>query len=187
MIKSLLLSLTVMCCTTFGFSQSVISPLKFAQAQEFNINLNLKTTISQQAMGQAIDFNVDATGDHRFRVTNATDDNTTLHHDVNRLRFNFDGMGQKRSFDSNEETDMKGPFGPYAREILDKQYHIIIDPQGQTLMVMPESIAIKVEDPRIALINAMLKDVVEIALPPAKDEPGFFHPFANDSLKTGLT
>ena len=169
-----------------AFAQQVLSPLQFKQGQELNISLQVKTTISQQAMGQSIDFNVDATGDHRFAVTNATEENTTLHHDVTRLRFLFDGMGQKRSFDSKEEKDMNGPFGKYAQEILSKNYDMIIDPQGQTLMAIPEMITMTVEDPRLAIINTMLKDVVNIVYPPKKNEPGFFQVFPNEPLQPGL-
>jgi hypothetical protein len=168
------------------FSQTIHSPLKFNQGQTFYINLKVKTSISQQAMGQAIDFNVDAIGDHRFAVTNVTEDNTTLHHDVTRLRFLFDGMGQKRAFDSNEEKDMNGPFGKYAKDILGKKYDMVIDPQGQTLMVIPDKISLAETDARLAIINTMLKDVVSIIYPPKKEEPGFFQVFPNDSLATGL-
>ncbi len=173
-------------CFANGFSQQVYSPLQFQQGQQFDISLQVKSTISQQAMGQSIDFNVDATGDHRFVVTNSTEENTTLHHEVTRLRFLFDGMGQKRSFDSREEKDMNGPFGKYAKDILSKNYDMIIDPQGQTLMAVPEMITMTVEDPRLAIINTMLKDVVSIVYPPKKSEPGFFQVFPNEPLKTGL-
>ncbi len=171
----------------FLSAQSVKLPLKFGQGQKFDISTRLNSTISQQAMGQAIDFSVNATGDHHYTVTNATEDNTTLHHNVSRLRFSFDGMGQKRSFDSNEEKDMNGPFGGYAKEILGKRYDMIIDQQGQTLMAIPEKISIAETDARMAIINTMLKDVVSMVYPPKKDEPGFFQLFPDETVTPGLT
>lgn len=168
-------------------AQTGITSLKFEQGRKYDITLQVKSNIAQQAMGQAIDFSVDATGDHRYTVTNATADNTTLHHDVNRLRFVFDGMGQKRSFDSNDEDDMNGPFGKYAKEILSKSYDMIIDPQGQTLMAIPEKITIAETDARMAIIHRMLHDVVAMVYPPQKNAPGFFQLFPNEPLAVGLT
>src|SRR5688572_22281310 len=104
--RIILISILFLVLPSIILAQNVAPVLKFKQGQKYDINMEVKTSISQQAMGQAIDFRVDAIGDHGYIVTNATEDNTTLHHEVNRLRFTFDGMGQKRAFDSNEEKDM---------------------------------------------------------------------------------
>ena len=89
----------------FSFGQKVSSKPRFEQGQGLDIVLDLKTTIAQQAMGQAIDFAVNATGTHSYKVTNTNDDNSTLKHQVDRIVFSFDGMGQKRNFDSKQEKD----------------------------------------------------------------------------------
>lgn len=185
--KIKLLSIILVLGHQFVSAQNGKAALKFGQGQKFDISTRLNSTISQQAMGQAIDFSVNATGDHHYTVTNATDDNTTLHHNVSRLRFSFDGMGQKRTFDSNEEKDMNGPFGGYAKEILGKSYDMIIDPKGQTLMAIPEKISIAETDARMAIISTMLKDVVSMVYPPKKDEPGFFQLFPDEAVAPGLT
>jgi hypothetical protein len=176
------------CLYSLSVSGQETAPLiQFEQGKEYHFELQVKTKIAQQAMGQAIDFAVDATGNHRFTVTNATDENTTLHHDVQRLRFSFDGMGQQRAFDSNEEKDMNGPFGKYAQDILSKKYDMIIGPQGQTLMAIPATISLEEMDARLAIIHTMLKDVVSMIYPPGKDEPSAFQVFPPEPLKVGLT
>src|SRR5688572_25701647 len=83
--------------------QKVSGKLKFEQGQNLDVVMESNTTIAQLAMGQAIDFLVNATADHSYKITNTTEDNSTLHHQVKRIRFSFDGMGQKRNFDSKEE------------------------------------------------------------------------------------
>lgn len=157
-----------------SFSQKVSSKLKFEQGQQLEVTLQVKTTIAQQAMGQAIDFNVDATGNHTFKVTNTTEDNTTLNHAMQRVAFSFDGMGQKRNFDSNEEKDLNGPFGKPVKDMLEKKYDIVIDPAGKTLMVLPEKVEITSSDPRMAIISGMMKDVFKLVQPPAKGAASFF-------------
>ncbi|MFZ9386605.1 MAG: DUF6263 family protein [Chitinophagaceae bacterium] len=156
------------------FSQKVSSALRFGQGQVLQVSLQVNTTISQQAMGQAIDFTVDATGDHHYKVTNSTDDNSTLSHVIERVRFSFDGMGQKRKFDSGEEKDMNGPFGKPVKELLEKKYDMVVDPAGKTLMTLPEKIELGAGDSRMAIIRNMLKDVFGLAEPPPKGRASFF-------------
>lgn len=156
------------------YSQKVISKLQFDQGQVLQVTLQLKTTIAQQAMGQAIDFTVDATGDHSYTVTNSTEDNNTINHGVQRVRFTFDGMGQKRNFDSNEEKDMNGPFGKPVKELLEKKYDMVIDPAGKTLLSIPEKVELTGGDSRMAIISNMMKDIFNLVQPPKKGGASFF-------------
>ncbi len=155
-------------------SQNISGKLQFTQGQSLSVNLETKTTSSQQAMGQSIDFNVNATGTHSYKVTNTTDDNSTLHHQVQRITFSFDGMGQKKSFDSNEEKDLNGPFGKPVKDMLTKTYDIIIDSNGKVLMALPDKVELAAGDSRMAIITSMLKDVMDIVHPPQKGKASFF-------------
>ena len=153
--------------------QKVSGKLKFDQGQTLEITMKVKTTIAQQAMGQAIDFNVDAAGTHSYKVTNTTEDNSTLHHKVQHITFTFDGMGQKRSFDSKAEKDLNGQFGKPVKDILEKKYDIIIDSTGKTLMAVPEKIQLSETDSRMAIVTSMLKDLLDLVQPPQKGKPVF--------------
>lgn len=157
-----------------SFSQKVSSKLKFEQGQVFEISLQMKTTVAQQAMGQAIDFTVDATGNHVYKVTNTTDENSTLNHAVQRVLFTFDGMGQKRNFDSNNEKDLSGQFGKPVKELLEKKYDMVIDAGGKTLMVLPEKVELSQNDPRMQIITNMMKEVFNLVHPPKKGTASFF-------------
>ena len=77
------------------------------QAPEENIEIEIKSLVTQQAGGQAIDFTVNGSALHNYKVTNTTKDNTTLQHKTNKIEFNFDGMGQKRSFNSDSNLDIR--------------------------------------------------------------------------------
>ncbi|MEO6612124.1 MAG: DUF6263 family protein [Chitinophagaceae bacterium] len=167
--------------------QKIAGKLKFEQGQSVEINMQVKTTIVQQAMGQAIDFTVDASGNHSYKVTNATEDNCTLHHQVQHVTFAFDGMGMKKSFNSSEEKDMNGQFGKPIRELLDKKYDIIIDPSGKTLMAVPEKIQLSEGDSRMALITGMLRDVLDLVQPPAKGGASFFKVLPDNEVGKGDT
>jgi hypothetical protein len=168
-----------------GKTQMVSSRLKFEQGQALQIQLTLKTTIAQQAMGQAIDFNIDANAAHRYTITNSTEDNTTLHHNVKHISFSFDGMGQKLHIDSNKEKDMNQQFGKSIKELLEKKYDIIIDTSGKVLMALPEKIELKDNDSRMAIINSLLKDVIDLVHPPKKGAASFFQVLPPAGVKTG--
>jgi hypothetical protein len=162
------------CHASALFSQKVAGKLLFEQGQILNITMQMKTTIAQQAMGQAIDFTVDATGTHEYKVTNYTEDNSTLNHHVKTINFAFDGMGQKRTFDSNNEKDINGPFGKPIKDLLEKKFDMIIDPSGTTLMAIPEKIQLTENDSRMAIITNMMKDVFNLVQPPQKGRSSFF-------------
>ncbi len=173
--------------SVISFAQKTTGKLKFEQGQTLEILLQSKTTISQQAMGQAIDFTMDASGAHAYRVTNTTDDNHTLNHTVKRITFSFDGMGQKQSFDSDKPKDLNGQFGKPIKELLEKKYDIIIDPNGTVLMAMPETFASSVSDSRMAIISSMMKDVVDMVQPPQKGKASFFKMLPDSAAGKGDT
>lgn len=161
--------------------------LRFEQGQVIEISVDNKMTITQQAMGQAIDFTVNSTGTHTYTVTNATDDNTTLHHEVNKISFVFDGMGQKRTFSSDSEKDMKGMFGSNIQPYLEKKYDMIIDTAGNVLMAFPEKIEIKEADTRLAIVTNLLKETLDIVQPPLKGNGSFFKVLPGKEVAVGDT
>ena len=170
-----------------AISQKVSGKLKFEQGQIFDVSIQVKNNIGQQAMGQTIDFNVDAAGYHSYKITNATDDNNTLNHQVHRITFAFDGMGQKRTFDSNIEKDLNGMFGKPIKDLLGKKYDIIIDPNGKTMMAVPEKIQLTETDSRLAIVTTMLKDVLDIVQPPQKGKSSFFKVLPDTETGKGET
>jgi hypothetical protein len=168
-------SLTVLICPAAFLGGQTISPkLQFSNGQTLEITMNVKSKISQQAMGQAIDFNVEGQAIRSYTVTNTTDDNNTLRHKVKRIVYNFDGMGQKRNFDSDRPKDLEGQFGKPIKDLLDKTYDMVIDPAGTVLLVMPETFSPAESDPRMMIITNMLSDVLGAAQPPKKNEASFF-------------
>ena len=138
--KQLFTLLSFIAVSFAAISQKVSGKLKFEQGQTLEVTMTVKSTISQQAMGQAIDFKVDASGKHSYKVTNTTEDNSTLNHQVQRIAFSFDGMGTKMGFDPDKEKDLNGPFGKTVKDMLEKKYDIIIDPAGKVMMAMPEKV-----------------------------------------------
>ena len=156
------------------YGQKVSGILKFEQGKTLSIHMEIKTSVAQQAMGNAIEFTADGSAIHSYKVINATTDNTTLHHAANKIAFTFEGMGQKRSFDSGNETDMTGQFGEPVKNILSKKFDLIVDANGKVLTIRPEKIDTIKADERLAIVLNMLKDITDIVYPPQKGEASFF-------------
>lgn len=159
---------------TLANAQTASGKLKFEQGQRIDIVLDVKSNISQQAMGQSIDFSANATANHSYKATNVTDETITLNHQVDIITFYFDGWGQKINFNSGSEKDMKGMFGKPMKDILDKKFSIIIDSTGNTRMAIPEKVSLAATDSRMAVFASLLKDVTNLVQPPARGSASFF-------------
>lgn len=164
--------LLITCLPVFG--QKVSGKLIFDKEKTITIKMELTSTVVQQAGGQAIDFATEGAVLHSYKVTNSTDNNTSLRHTLQRLWFRFEGMGQKRSFDSNNEKDRNGQFGKQFDEVFSKMYDIIIDTTGKTLMTIPQKIELTQQDTRLIIITSMLKDLTNVIYPPQKGTGSFF-------------
>ena len=166
--------ITIVSVSIPTFSQKAAGKLKFEQGKVYQVTMDMNTAFAQQVGGQAIDFHVTGTAVHSYKVTNQTDDNNTLRHSMNRISFFFDGMGQKVNFNSDNPSDMEGPFGKPVKEILGKNYDIIIDPNGKVLMAQPEKIALATFDDRMRIVMDMLQHLTAEVQPPKKGEGSFF-------------
>lgn len=169
----------------YSYGQKIPGTISLQQGDTLAITVDVKQTVAQQAMGQAIDFNVNGRADHYYKVTNSTADNSTLHHKVQRMRFDFDGMGQKKAFDSENKKDIDGQFGKPIKEVLGKEFDMIIDPNGKTLMVRPEKISLEKPDERAAIIVNMLKDLTSVVYSPQKGTASFFKVLPEEGAAVG--
>jgi len=172
--KKLLLLAGVISFSADLFAQKAAVKLVFEQGKVFTVNVSSTSTVSQEAMGQAIDFSVNANVQHRFRVTNSTEDNTTLHHDLQRITYDFEGMGQSQKFDSDNPKDLNSQLAAPIKEMLGKSYDMIIDPSGKVLMAKPETIELSKGNDGSALISGLLREQASLVFPPRKNEPSFF-------------
>ena len=174
MLRRLFMLLVLVSLVCSLWSQPVNGRLQFSQGQVLQVSLQVKNTITQQAMGNAIDFTVSGQISHRYTVTNATADNTTLHHDVKRIGFSVEGMGPKRGFDSDNPKDLEGMFGPRVKELMGKTYDMILDPMGKVLLVKPEKMELTAGDERLMMVFNLLRDLTSSVFPPTKNEASFF-------------
>jgi hypothetical protein len=174
----------LLCISIHINGQKVSGNLKFDQGKTLVVHMEIRTSVVQQAGGNAIEFSADGSALHSYSVINAAASATTLHHEAKKIAFNFEGMGQKRSFDSDNEKDMVDQFGEPVKKILAKKFDITIDPNGKVLTIKPEKTDTVKADERLTIVLNMLKDIIDVAYPPQKGEASFFKVLpANETAK----
>lgn len=155
-------------------SQDIDGRLKFQQGDTLQIRMDVNNTLSQEAMGQVIDLKLGATALHDYVVAKTSSDSSTLKHEVRRIQFNFEGMGQKYPFDSYSKSDMEGPFGPTMEDMLKRSFDMVISPSGKVLQVRTEKAGPIEKDDKLKTVTNMLKEVLAIVQPPQKGVGSFF-------------
>lgn len=151
-------------------SQKVSGKLLFPQGQQLDITTTIKTKVETEAMGSIMTTNTAATITDFFKVTNATDDNFTLHHENKRINVQAEMMNQAINMDTDNEKDMSKEEMKPLKKLKEQKYDMIIDPSGKVLMI--KKIGEEVGNP--ALDNPMVKDLLSTITVPAKDGASFF-------------
>ncbi|MEI9943599.1 MAG: DUF6263 family protein [Chitinophagaceae bacterium] len=148
--------------------QKVSGNLKLEEGKTYKVTIIVEDTIIQQVGGKAIDFFAKGTAEHFYKPTTVSGQITTLHHQLQRFTFQFDGMNQKKSFDS--DVDKEGAFG----ELSKKTYDVTIDATGKTIKSEPSKIEMITLDESSVIITGMLKDAINVVYPPQKGANSFF-------------
>ena len=179
------LNIFLVAAVTFLNSQTIAPKIRFTTGQVLNIRLEVRASVTQQAAGQAIDFTADAIALHGYKVINQTKDHCTLHHETKKIAFNFDGMGQKRSFDSDKKQDLDGPFGEPVKNMLSSTFDMTLDETGKVVTVSSGKKEAPSPDDRLAIIFNMLKDITDAVYPPKKGSASFFKIFPDRQINKG--
>jgi hypothetical protein len=96
-------------------------------------------------------------------------------------------MGQKRSFNSINTTDMSGPFGDPIKKILEKKFDMVIDENGKVLNTVPDKIEPVSTDERLTIVLNMIKDLSGAVYPPQKGTASFFQVLPAKPITLGET
>lgn len=171
----------------FGMGQKVAGRLRLVEGTTIPVRIELKNTVTQQAADQVIQFSVSGVADHSYQVIKNTPDNATLRHSIQHISFNFEGMGQRKSYDSDNPNDINEQFGPSMSDILNRTYEMVIDTNGKTLLANPGSIQLQKPTEKFATIATLIRDMTAIVYPPRKEANSFFRVLPSHEVGVGDT
>lgn len=121
-----------------AFSQKVSKQLNFPKGQKLEMVTEVKSVMAQEMMGQSMEFNINAVVTRMFDIEDVTPAGAVIEHKVKRMQFNFDGMGQSQSFDSEKEADMKGEMGKIVEKSIKNKYTMTVDQSGKITTVIAD-------------------------------------------------
>lgn len=170
----LLASLVLMLLSFFAQAQKVAGKIVFQPGQVLVVNMKSSSTNLVSAMGQEIEMKSEVIAEHQFKVTNTTDENHTLSHEINRIQLTSDGMGNTLKFDSKSEKDLNGQFGAPIKNLLTKKYNLVIDASGNTLMAMNEGSATGKTAPEAGMLAQFISGMSDMTDAPKQGEASFF-------------
>ena len=155
-------------------AQKISGNIHIEPGKTYIISMEIKNSITQQAGNQAIGFSATGSVTHSFKAISAHKPGNTLHHQIQRLDFHFDGMGQTKSFDSDNKKDRESPSGKQLEQVLTQEYDLWIDSSGTTMLSDPAKINVAGYEDRMVILNDLVKDLSAVAYPPKKDDASFF-------------
>jgi hypothetical protein len=162
--------------------QQTTGSVTLQTGQGVTVFVEVKKTIAQQAGGQAINFSASGSAQHQFNVTKIVGDTSHLEYLPGALKFQFDGMGQTRSFDSEKKSDLEGQYGLLLKEVLSNKFIMQIDPYGRVIssnIILPT-----IPQADVTIITDLLADLTEIVRHLQPEKTIFFHP--SRTMKTGI-
>jgi hypothetical protein len=171
----------------FASGQQNAPKLAFVQGDTLTVSIKQESTVAQEVMGRNIDFKSNSTIEKQYKVTNVTEDNNTLGHQLKRISFKADGMGQGFNFDSDNKKDLDGQLGKPIKEMMGKTYNVIVDGTGKALMSIPQTFDKKSNDQAGNIVTSMIPGLQDVANPPAKGSSSFFKVLPDTVLVKGYS
>lgn len=119
-----------------GFSQKVSNKLSFQKGQKLEMITKVNTVVSMEMMGQAMDTKIEATVTRIFDVADVTAGVATIEHKMKRMQMNIEApMAAAQTFDSENESDMKGDGGKAMEKALKNKYTMSVDAMGKVTAI----------------------------------------------------
>jgi hypothetical protein len=176
--KSAFLIIAIAVIISQGYGQKVSGKLNFKKGEKIEASSITKSLISQEAMGQKIEFNVQRDITEVYEIVDVNAGMATMNHKIKRIALNMEGMGQSQSFDTDKKDSMEGkPVSP-LQDALSKKYEATIDKQGTITAVknITEDSS-KVAEPGSDMVVNLLKllgPTIQLPAQPVKGDASLF-------------
>jgi hypothetical protein len=128
--KKLILLAAIIFSAAVSNSQKISTLLNFPKGAKIEVNTTIESVA--EVMGE---ITTKASATRTLDVEDVKEGVATLESKVKRVQFSFEGMGQSQSFDSENESDMKGEGGKMAEKALKNKYSMQVDQQGKIISV----------------------------------------------------
>jgi hypothetical protein len=161
-----------------GYGQKVSGKLNFKKGEKIEVSSNTKSLISQEAMGQNIEFNMERNITEVYEILDVNANQTIVNHTIKRITLTMNGMGQTQSFDSDKKDTVEGKTISPLQDALNKKYEATIDKQGTITTVKNTTVesskpAESTGDMIVNLLK-MLGPTIQLPTQPVQGEASLF-------------
>ena len=134
-IKTLSLSFVALTAALVMQAQSASQNIRLTKGQKLESLTTSTVTMSQEMMGQQVEFNANTTVTTLTEVKDVTSDKFLLTNTIRRLVTNTTVMGQETKFDSDKKEDMDGQTGAELKNKIGAPQDISVNKQGKIVEV----------------------------------------------------
>lgn len=114
--KIILITLSIF-ITTLAFTQKQTAEIVLTGNQVLKFTTTIKGNISQEAMGQSIDMDVDVVNHKKILVKSADKETYSIDFTTTQLKSDISLMGTSKKFDSDNKDDMNGEMKEFGKDI----------------------------------------------------------------------
>lgn len=114
--KIISISLAVLLAAS-SFAQKQTSEIVLTSNQSLKFTTTIKGNISQEAMGQSMDMDVDVANHKNIVVKSADKEKYTINFTTTQLKSDISLMGTSKKFDSDNKDDMNGEMKDFGKDI----------------------------------------------------------------------
>jgi Family of unknown function (DUF6263) len=105
-------------CAITASAQTASGKLLLDKGQKIQIDNNIKSVISQEMMGQAVEITIDANMVHQVEVKDKKKNSYLVSSTLTKLTTNGSAMGQEMKFDSDKKEDLESETGKALKDQL---------------------------------------------------------------------
>jgi hypothetical protein len=164
-------------------AQTINNNLRFKKGEQYQIASESKTTVSQDIMGQSVDFTIKMEVLEVYEVKDVNKKEAVLFHKVKKIKMTTEGMGGGKTFDSDIPGDMNDEIAAPLKEILTKTFEISVDNTGKITGIKSE--AGHQNDSLSQNMNSMLPGKLFLDLDPKINQPSVFKIFPDKAVAKG--
>ena len=114
-------------------AQTVSQNIRLTKGQKLESVVNTTMSMSQEMMGQQVEFNSTGSITTVTEVKEITNQALSLSNTTKRITTNTSVMGQEMKFDSDKPEDMNGPMGAGMKEAINQPKSFSVDKQGKVI------------------------------------------------------
>ena len=160
---------------TFSVSVFAVMSVLTMQAQTQNIKLNKgqklesqvtnTTSMSQEMMGQKVEFSSKSTITMLTEVKDVTNQSFLLSSTLKRMVMNTSMMGQEINFDSDKKEDMDGQVGSQLKDKIGVAQEISVDKQGKITEVKDTSVTANAQGGMMGMMGDAIQGAITKGAP----------------------